>query len=77
MKKGQRISQASQRVSEIRKRNSMRRYYEFQKNSVAKNRPKKTNKKKISNKYSSNDSFIKILKSLWKIISRIFKQKKS
>jgi hypothetical protein len=71
MKKGQRMSQGSQRAAEIRKRNSMRRFYEFQKNSLAKNRPKKTSKKKSSNKYSKNDSFTQILKALWKVISKI------
>jgi hypothetical protein len=63
------MSQGSQRAAEIRKRNYIRKFYEIQKNSLAKNRPKKS-----SNKYSSNDSFTQILKALWKIVSRIFKQ---
>jgi len=63
MKKGQRMSQGSQRAEAIRQRNSMRRFYEFQKNVARQNRPKKS-----SNKYSKNDSFTQILKALWKVI---------
>lgn len=65
MRKGQKMSKGTLRAAEIQKRKSLKRFYEFQKNSVAKNRPKKS-----SNKYSRNDSFTQILKALWKIVSK-------
>lgn len=66
MRKGSKLSMGTRRWQAIQERKMLRKFYEFQKNSVAKNRPKKS-----SNKYSSNESIIQILKTLWKMISKI------
>lgn len=69
MKKGQKLSMGTGRWKATQERKSLRKFYEFQKNSPAKNHQKKS-----SNKYSSNESFIdQILKGLWKIISKIMR----
>jgi len=75
MKKGQRMSKASQRAAEIRRRNELRRSYEFSKKVLKSLGPKKTptSRKKSSTKYSQNDIFTQILNALWKIISKILK----
>jgi len=69
MRKGQKLSMGTRRWQAIQERKMLRKFYEFQKNSVAKNRPKRS-----SNKYSSNDNFIQILKMLWKMISKILQR---
>lgn len=66
MRKGSKLSMGTRRWQSIQERKMLRKFYEFQKNSVAKNCPKKS-----SNKYSSNESIIQILKTLWKMISKI------
>ena len=68
MRKGQHISKASDRTRAIQERKMLRQFYEFQKNSARRNRPKKS-----STKYSQNDIFTQILNALWKIISKILK----
>jgi hypothetical protein len=68
MRKGQKLSMGTRRWQATQERKLLRQFYEFQKNSRQKNRPKR-----LSNKYSYDDSFTKILKTLWKMISKIFR----
>ena len=74
MKRSQRMNKGSQRSSAIRQRNSMRQFYEFQRSVAKNNRARKNGQKRSSNKYSSDNSFTKILEGLWKIISKILKR---
>lgn len=69
MRKGQKLSMGTRRWQVTQERKLLRKFYEFQKNSVAKNRSKRS-----SNKYSNNDHFIQILKALWKMISKILQK---
>ena len=68
MRKGQKLSMGTRRWQATQERKLLRQFYEFQKNSRQKNRPKR-----LSNKYAYDDSFTKILKTLWKMISKIFR----
>jgi hypothetical protein len=70
MRKNRKISMATQRSAAIRQRNALRKFYEFQKNSVVKNRPKKSrNKYRVNrNEYQEIEYIFLCLCSTFSII---------
>lgn len=70
MKRHQRMSNSTQRDAETQKRKSLKRFYKFQKNSVAKNRPKRSpNKYRVNrNEYQEIEYIFLCLCSTFSII---------